>query len=62
MDADNTDEQNRNLALEKILQDVMAQKRRKELELYRLFAADDAFSRAFFQTVNQLVDQEKLVG
>jgi type I restriction enzyme R subunit len=59
--ADNVDEQNRNLALEKILQDVMAQKRRKELELYKLYATDDAFSKAFFSAMKQLVDQDKLI-
>ena len=39
----NRDEYTRKLALEKIISEVMNRERRKELELYKLFAGDDAF-------------------
>jgi type I restriction enzyme R subunit len=41
--AENRDEQNRDLAFKKILDDVMAKQRRNELELYKLYAKDEVF-------------------
>lgn len=41
--ADNRDEHTRRLALEKMLAEIMNKERRKELELYKLFAGDEAF-------------------
>lgn len=52
----NTDTQTRDLAFKKILADVMGQHRRKDLELYKLFSKDDAFYRAFFDTMKRMVD------
>lgn len=51
---ENTDEQNRNLAFQKILDEVMSQKRKQELDLYRLYAKDDAFKIAFFDTMKRM--------
>jgi type I restriction enzyme, R subunit len=52
---DNPDPYNRNLAFEKMLKDVMLARRRDELELYKLFAADPAFKRAWMDSMQQAV-------
>lgn len=52
--AENTDEQNKNLAFQKILDDVMSKQRKQELDLYRLYAKDDAFKTAFFETMKRM--------
>lgn len=54
--AKNADDQNRELALKKILDDVMAQQRRQELELYKLYAQDSSFYQAFFNTLKQVIN------
>lgn len=54
--AENTDSQNRDLAFKKILDDVMTNQRRKELELYKLYAKDDSFYQAFFDMMKRMVD------
>jgi type I restriction enzyme R subunit len=54
--AENTDEQNKNLAFQKILDDVMAKQRKQELDLYRLYAKDEAFKTAFFDTMKRMSD------
>ena len=41
--AENKDEHTRRLALEKMVAEIMNKERRKELELYKLFAGDEAF-------------------
>ncbi|VXC15590.1 type I restriction endonuclease subunit R [Maribacter litoralis] len=51
---ENTDEQNKDLAFKKILDDVMSQQRRQELDLYRLYAKDETFYRAFFDTMKRM--------
>ena len=48
---DNLDPWNKELALIKILQDVMTKRREEELELYKLFASDSAFKTAWSQSV-----------
>ena len=53
--ADNRDTQNSDFAFKKILDDVMRQQRKNELDLYRLFAKDDAFNQAFFDTMKRMV-------
>jgi type I restriction enzyme R subunit len=52
---DNADPYNRGLALEKILQDVMLKRRKDELELYKLFAADPAFKAAWSQSIEKVL-------
>ena len=54
--AQNTDDQNRELALKKILDDVMSQKRKQDLELYKLYAQDSSFYQAFFNTMKQVIN------
>ena len=59
--ADNPDVQNRELALKKILDDVLAQQRRQELDLYKLYAKDDSFNQAFFDTMKRMVTASEQV-
>jgi type I restriction enzyme R subunit len=49
-----SDEQNKSLAFEKILDEVMTKKRKQELDLYRLYAKDEAFKTAFFDTMMRM--------
>lgn len=58
--AENTDSQNRDLAFKKILDDVMTNQRRKELELYKLYAKDDSFYQAFFDMMKRMVDNPRV--
>jgi type I restriction enzyme R subunit len=58
--ADNKDLQNRDLAFKKILDDVMSQQRKKELELYKLYAKDESFYKALFDTMKRMVDNPRL--
>ena len=53
---DNQDPYSRSLALEQILKDVMLKRRREELELYKLYASDDAFKTAWFQNIERALN------
>lgn len=55
----NSDEQNKSIAFEKIMNDVMAQQRKQELDLYRLYAKDDAFKIALFDTMKRMASVSK---
>lgn len=50
----NRDEQNRNLAFKKIMDDTMRNQRKSELEFYKLYAKDDAFSQGIFDTMKRM--------
>ncbi|RXJ51507.1 type I restriction endonuclease subunit R [Gelidibacter gilvus] len=52
--AENHDEQNKDLAFRKILDDVMSKQRKQELDLYRLYAKDETFYQAFFDTMKRM--------
>jgi len=52
--AKNEDKQNSELAFRKILDDIMSQKRKQDLNLYSLYAKDEAFFQAFFDTMKRL--------
>lgn len=52
---DNPDPDNRAIAFEKMLQEVMLKRRKEELELYKLFANDPAFKAAWQQSVERFV-------
>ncbi len=54
----NADPYNRELALEKMLQDVMLKRRKEELELYKLFASDPAFKTAWSQSIASALDSQ----
>ncbi|GAA4339565.1 hypothetical protein [Flaviaesturariibacter amylovorans] len=51
----NPDVQNRDLALKAIFEDVMRGERKKELDLYRLLASDDAFKQAMLDTLKRML-------
>ena len=55
--AANTDPYTRDLAFEKILQDVMLKRRKEELDLYKLFASDPAFKAAWSQSIEQMLSK-----
>ena len=52
----NHDPHNRELAFEKILKEIMLQRRKEELELYKLFASDAAFKTSWMQSMQRTVD------
>ena len=54
--ANNMDPYTRELALKKILDEVMNRQRRKELELYKLYAKDEAFYQAFYESMKRMLD------
>jgi type I restriction enzyme, R subunit len=55
--AANTDPYTRELALDKMLQDVMLKRRKEELELYKLFASDPAFKAAWSESIEQMLNR-----
>ncbi|TXD83116.1 type I restriction endonuclease subunit R [Subsaximicrobium wynnwilliamsii] len=57
--AENHDEQNKDLAFRKILDDVMSKQRKQELDLYRLYAKDESFYQAFFDTMKRMASVGK---
>lgn len=52
---DNPDPQNKSIAFEKILADVMLKRRREEMELYKLFAQDDGFKSAWIHSLEKML-------
>jgi type I restriction enzyme R subunit len=51
----NPDPHNRDLAFEKILKEIMLQRRKDELELYKLFANDSAFKTSWTQSMQRMI-------
>ena len=51
---DNHDEQNSRIALEKIISQAVSQERKKELDLYKRYAQDPEFKRAFDASIMRL--------
>lgn len=58
--AQNRDSQNRDIALKKILKEVMSAQRNSDIEFYKKFAKDDAFERALFDSMKRVVDKPEL--
>jgi len=56
----NPDPDNRAIAFERMLQEVMLKRRKEELELYKLFANDPAFKAAWQQSVERFVRNDPL--
>ncbi|MCK9506158.1 MAG: type I restriction endonuclease subunit R [Porticoccaceae bacterium] len=54
---DNQDPYSRSLALEQMLKDVMLKRRKEELELYKLYASDEAFKTAWFQNIERALSR-----
>src|SRR5699024_5600336 len=49
------DHHSKELAFEKIFKEIMLQRRKDELELYKLFANDGAFNLSMVQTMQRMV-------
>ena len=58
---DNPDTQNRQLALERLIQQAISVERRRELDLYKRYASDPDFKRAFDASVSRLLSS-KVIG
>lgn len=52
---DNSDSQNRQLALERLIQQAISAERKRELDLYKRYASDPDFKRAFDASVSRLL-------
>lgn len=52
--ADNYDAQNRDLAFEKIIKEIMARQRKLDLEMYKKFVKDDGFAQAFIDNMKRM--------
>jgi len=52
---ENPDHQNRELAFIKIVDEVINQQRRQELELYKLFVQDEAFQQSMRDTIKSII-------
>ncbi|NEW80774.1 MAG: type I restriction endonuclease subunit R [Mariniphaga sp.] len=53
--SENADTQNREIAFNKIFDEVMSKQRKSELDLYRLIAKDDAFKLAMQDTLKRIL-------
>lgn len=59
----NQDEQNRRIALEQLIQQSISRERRRELDLYKRYASDPEFKRAFDATIMRVlanIDQQQI--
>lgn len=54
------DEQNSDIALRRIIQEVLSRQRKNEPEMYKLHAQDSAFQQAFFDTLKRMVQLDVL--
>lgn len=52
------DPHNKELAFNKILKEIMLQRRRDELALYKLFAGDPAFNASWTQSMQRMVARQ----
>ncbi len=52
---DNQDEQNSRIALEKMISQAVSQERKRELDLYKRYAQDPEFKRAFDSSIMRLL-------
>jgi type I restriction enzyme, R subunit len=58
--ANNPDEQNRRLALERLISLAVGQERRRELDLYKRYASDPDFKRAFDVSIARILESEMM--
>ena len=54
---DEPEAQNRRLAFERILTEVMLDRRRSDLEIYRLLAVDEAFKASLGQSLQNMLGE-----
>lgn len=63
--ANNPDEQNRRLAMQKLISQIISQDRRRGLSFYKQYASDDDFKRAFNAGIMRILENnmmEQLAG
>jgi len=60
--ADNSDDENREIAFKKIFDDVMGKQRRNELDLYRLISQDEVFKIAMQDTIKRILGVDTIGG
>ncbi len=59
---DNPDIQNRKLALERLIQHAVSAERRRELDLYKRYASDTDFKRAFDSTISRILESGQVMN
>ena len=59
---DNPDSQNKQLALERLIQQAISVERRRELDLYKRYASDPDFKRAFDASVSRILAAKRQYG
>jgi len=57
---DNQDEQNSRLALEKMISQAVSQERKRELDLYKRYAQDAEFKRAFDSSIMRMLTSKEI--
>jgi type I restriction enzyme, R subunit len=57
---DNQDEQNSRIAMEKLISQAVSQERKKELDLYKRYAQDPEFKRAFDSSIMRLLSSKEI--
>ena len=56
----NPDPHNQHLAFEKLFKEIMLQRRKDDLEFYKLFASDEAFKTSLMQSMQRIVDMSSI--
>lgn len=57
---DNQDEQNSRIALEKLISQAVSQERKRELDLYKRYAQDQEFKRAFDSSIMRILASQEM--
>ncbi len=52
---DNPDEQNRRIALESLITQAVNKERKKDLDLYKVYAGDPDFKKAFDESIMRIL-------
>jgi type I restriction enzyme R subunit len=60
--AKNMDKQNSNLALKKIMDEIMLNRRKANVEEYKRYAKDDAYYQGIFDLMRRMVDSPQILG
>lgn len=60
--AQNTDKQNSDLALKKIMDEIMLNRRKANVEEYKRYAKDDAYYQGIFDLMKRMIDNPRLMA
>lgn len=58
---DNKDTENRNLALETLIQKAVSKERKRELDLYKQYASSPEFKKAFDSCISRILDKDDAI-